>query len=98
MSIILYIITKNKRSNEFTLVFSSETTSSTGAYAIALKYNIKYFERFKTKIGAMWGAWSPAWRFNSMHPLAAPVLTLPDHKTFVLLPVTLSRDTVLNGY
>jgi len=95
----LYKIQLSEKQDFSTLVFSIKTTDSTYAYDTFLKYSTTYYWRIRAKVGDIWGTWSPTWKITSMDPLTAPPLLSPDHKqTFTTNTVTLSWNSVLNGY
>lgn len=81
-----------------TLVVQAKTPDSGYFYDTFLKYSTTYFWRIKYHIGDAWSEWSPAFKFTSMDPLTAPVLTEPDHKLLVNdASVTLSWQLVPNA-
>jgi len=60
-----------------TPIFTITTTASEYFYPTKLEYNKLYYWRIKAKIGGVWQAWSPTWRFKSMDQLTAPTLLSP---------------------
>lgn len=86
----LYIIQLSTERDFSTLVIQATTVESTYFYDAFLKDSTLYYWRIKYRVGGTWADWSPAWIFTSMDPLAAPVLTAPDHK----FQVNVNRPTL----
>ncbi len=72
-----------------TVVFSVKTLESKYPYGTALKPSKTYYWRVKAKVGGVWeNAWT-IYKFYSMDPLTAPVLTSPAHKALINNPTPL---------
>jgi len=78
-------------------VFKTDTALSKFAYVAFLKPATTYYWQVRPIYAESKGAWSPVYRFQSMDPLLAPVLTVPDHNTEVTSPVDLAWNSVMNG-
>ena len=94
----LYKIQLSTKADFSTLVFSAKTASLEYPYATALNFDTTYYWRIKAKIGGYWEPWSPYMRFESMDPLANPVLTYPGPGAEVdTATPTFTWDPVENG-
>ena len=60
-----------------TLVLNTTTLASNYSFATSLTNGRTYYWRIKAKYGSVWGDWLPAWKFYSLNPPLAPVLTTP---------------------
>jgi len=78
-------------------VFKTGTALSTYAFVAVLKPSTTYYWQVRPIYADSKGAWSPVYRFQSMDPLLAPVLTAPDHNAEVTSPVDLVWNSVMNG-
>ncbi len=94
---VAYKIQLSLKPDFSTLLINLKTSASTYAYDTALKYGATYYWRVRPLFSDYKGSWSPAYRFYSMDPLAAPVLSAPAHKEYVTSPVMLSWQEVKNA-
>jgi len=80
-----------------TKILNLKVFSSAYAYDAFLAPSTTYYWRVRPIYADYKGAWSAVYRFESMDPLTAPLLTLPVHKNNVSSPVTLTWDSVNNA-
>lgn len=72
-----YAVQLSLSSTFSTNLINTTTTASNYNYNTALTNGKTYYWRFRPKLGAVWGDWTPAMRFYSMNPPVAPVQVTP---------------------
>lgn len=77
-----------------TQLLNVKVYSAAHAFDGALTPDTTYYWRVRSIYTDSKGAWSAVYRFVSMDPVAAPLLTSPAHKAYVSPPVTLSWENV----
>lgn len=79
------------------LVLNASATLSDYVFGAFLKPSTTYYWQVRPVYANSKGAWSPVYRFQSMDPLAAPMLSSPWHKDNAHSPVTLTWQSATNG-
>lgn len=80
-----------------TQIINLKVYASEYAFDTSLSPATTYFWRIRPKYGDVKGIWSEVYRFYSMDPLAAPVLTDPGDGALLSPNITLYWDAVVNA-
>lgn len=94
---VAYKLQVSTSSNFSVLLLNVKVPTTSYFFDSFLTNDTTYYWRVKPLYASTKGPWSTAWTFESMDPLAAPVLVSPDNKAYVSSPVLLDWNEVTNA-
>lgn len=80
-----------------TKLLNLKVSTSAHTFDGVLKPGTTYYWRVRSIYAESKSPWSAVYRFQSMDPVSAPMLTSPAHKAYTTSPVTLSWESVPNA-